>query len=170
MILPYSTKFPNGEPTYFVEKIWAGLFPIEDIETDEWLNKIKQCSELGFGFGKPLVKDFIGDVNPKRHTIRVDAKNRWKQDNKIHPVVFNRSKNQFQFTPTLICKSTQIIEIIHHSEYLNDTEVKIDGSVLDIYELQKLAWNDGFDNVIAFQLYFNEDFKGKIIHWTDLKY
>lgn len=28
----------------------------------------------------------------------------------------------------------------------------------------------GFDSVKDFFRYFNKDFKGKIIHWTDLKY
>jgi hypothetical protein len=170
MILPFSTEFPNGEPTHFVEKIWTSLFPICDIETDEWVKKMQQCSSKGFGFGSPKVKDFLGDVKPKRHTLREDKTNRWKVGNKIHPVVFNRSKNQFQFTPIIECKSIQNIEIINHSEYMNDTEIIVDGHTLDIHEMQRLAWNDGFDNLIAFHLYFQEDFKGKIIHWTDIKY
>jgi hypothetical protein len=38
------------------------------------------------------------------------------------------------------------------------------------YTLEPLATNDGFDTVDEFFQWFNEDFTGKIIHWTDLKY
>ena len=34
----------------------------------------------------------------------------------------------------------------------------------------QLAINDGFESLKHFFEYFNEDFEGKIIHWTDLKY
>ena len=36
--------------------------------------------------------------------------------------------------------------------------------------LRELAKNDGFESVEDFFAYFNKDFKGKIIHWTDLQY
>jgi hypothetical protein len=88
----------------------------------------------------------------------------------IHPVVFNRSKNQFQFAPTIPCKSVQKIEIIRTSDYLNETIVKIDGRKLSEKEVQQLAWNDGFANLIAFWLWFQNGYTGKIIHWTNLKY
>jgi hypothetical protein len=37
-------------------------------------------------------------------------------------------------------------------------------------EMIRLARNDGFDSVEDFFSFFPEDFKGKIIHWTDLRY
>ena len=36
--------------------------------------------------------------------------------------------------------------------------------------MEKLAYNDGFESVEAFFNYFCKDFKGKIIHWTNLRY
>lgn len=36
--------------------------------------------------------------------------------------------------------------------------------------VEVLAKNDGFSGVKEFFEWFSEDFKGKIIHWTDLKY
>ena len=48
--------------------------------------------------------------------------------------------------------------------------VNIDNKRLNMSELQRLVWNDGFDNIYEFVSYFNEDFVGKIIHWTDFRY
>ena len=75
----------------------------------------------------------------------------------------------FRFAPVLPVVSTQKIEI-RFQEFLNDVVIKIDGKKLNIQEQQQLAWNDGFDNLLEFLMYFKEDFTGKIIHWTDLKY
>ena len=36
--------------------------------------------------------------------------------------------------------------------------------------MKDLARNDGFDSIQAFFEWFKEDFEGKIIHWTDLRY
>ena len=46
-------------------------------------------------------------------------------------------------------------------------------NVTELYKRKKLdllAQNDGFETIEEFFAYFNEDFKGKMIHWTDLKY
>jgi hypothetical protein len=48
--------------------------------------------------------------------------------------------------------------------------VNIDGRWITDAELKILSVNDGFDSVDDFFEWFNEDFAGKIIHWTDLKY
>jgi hypothetical protein len=49
--------------------------------------------------------------------------------------------------------------------YINDNPFPLtDEQVLE------LAQNNGFDTVKDFFEYFNKDFKGKIIHWTDFKY
>lgn len=37
-------------------------------------------------------------------------------------------------------------------------------------KMRQLAQNDGFETTEDFFAYFNEDFTGKIIHWTDKKY
>ena len=37
-------------------------------------------------------------------------------------------------------------------------------------EIQKLSLNDGFDSCEDFFAWFNEDFSGKIIHWTPFRY
>lgn len=76
--------------------------------------------------------------------------------------------------------STQTIEIIHYPLTIPKGEmrywVKIDGKLFyDVAGIEKdkmlqLAQNDGFDTIEEFFEYFNEDFTGKIIHWTGLRY
>lgn len=114
-------------------------------------------------FKEPILK------GAKIHTIREDAHNRWKQGRKIHMATGVRTKNYNQFYED-VCKSIQGIEITRVSDYLNDTIVTVDGRKLNLSEIQQLAWNDGFENLIDFWMWFNADFKGKIIHWTDFRY
>ena len=168
MILPFMTKFPGGTETEFVEKILA-CTGCEDLP-DSSLKKIANMLAPDFYDADWMIPELTECFTPKKHTIREDLKNRWKAGNKIHFVINNRSKNYFQFAPVKICVSVQEIEIKWVTEYVNDTVIKIDGKNLDIYQMQQLAWNDGFSHVAAFQQYFDTDFKGKIIHWTDLRY
>ncbi len=86
----------------------------------------------------------------------------------------------FRFAPVLPVVRVQKIEIkwIPLPIPLGERRpwVRIDGKnifTIDHFitdEMNQLALNDGFDNVQDFFVYFNEDFTGKIIHWTDLKY
>jgi len=41
---------------------------------------------------------------------------------------------------------------------------------LSRWSINHLAKNDGFEGIEDFFKWFNEDFKGKIIHWTNYKY
>jgi len=120
---------------------------------------------IGFNprFKEPILK------KTKKHTLREDPHSRWKQGIKMHMATGVRTKNYNQFNED-VCKSTQKIEIIRTSDYLNETIVKVDGRKLTEPEIQQLAWNDGFDNLVSFWLWFYKGFIGKIIHWTDLKY
>lgn len=87
----------------------------------------------------------------------------------------------FRFAPRIPVVSTQKVQIRYWSEdcarvlidnkdfyagYVNG--VAIDKTYED--NILKLANNDGFDTVEDFFAYFNKDYTGKIIHWTDLKY
>ena len=105
--------------------------------------------------------------NEKKHTIREDKHDRWHAGRLIHPVVFNRSKNQFQFAPAFPCVSTQKIRIWHHDGGL---EIFIDDHYLNEKQFESLAKNDGFNSIEDFENWFEKDFTGKIIHWTSLKY
>ena len=87
MILPFSQRFKNGEPTHFLEKIWLnhGLWTEEDairfsdntthqLDFDDWC--LESCS-------------------PKIHTIREDKTRRWCVGKKIHAVFNNRTKDTY---------------------------------------------------------------------------
>lgn len=166
MVLAFTEKI-NNKPTYFVEKIWQH-FPCE-FTADVFENYID---------GLPNFHEDAVDFIPKLHTIRRDASNRWKAGNKIHFTINNRTKNSFQFAPVVHCISTQKIEI-KYEEYILEDLTKTRGIkvLIDEKEIQNnpekldaLIKNDGFSSRKDFFEYFNEDFTGKIIHWTNLKY
>lgn len=49
-------------------------------------------------------------------------------------------------------------------------KVFIDYEELDNEEIQNLAHNDGFNSVEDFFRWFNKDWSGKIIHWSNFRY
>lgn len=156
------TQVINGKPNHFINKIWLGIS----------INKLTTISEYQNSrmahydkFGKDWANS--NSDKPKIHTIRIDEKNNWKSGKNIHFIINNRTKNRFQFAPVLKCKSVQEI-IISHTDSLK--YVHINGNCLTESEVEILAINDGFDSLVDFFQYFNKDFKGKIIHWTDVKY
>lgn len=153
MTLSFKQKFKNGSKTYFVEKILKGLE--EKLSLD-----IKEYRE---GFNNRFNEDLELSKPPKIHTIREDKKNRWRRGNKIHFVVNNRTKNRFQFAPILEAQSIQIIEI-------RGALIYVDNKQLNESEINSLAINDGFKSVEDFFKWFQSDFTGKIIHWSNLKY
>ena len=177
MILSFKTK-TNDKPTYFPEKIITGLFQNKIISKDkaielfypETLKKLIPMEYHGTKNDVAISKiKFDNSVNhfPKIHTIRKDEKNRWKPGMLIDFFINARQKDMFRFAPRVPVVSIQYIGILH---YRDNPEVNIDGRYLFPSEVETLANNDGFESVAAFFKYFNEDFNGKIIHWTDLKY
>lgn len=156
------------KPTFFIEKIWQSLLR-DGVEMNavEFTEKFKEVLPL-------IGKAKIGDFPQKKHTIRKDSNNKWKAGNKIHFVINNRTKNRFQFAPVVQCVSTQEIFITYNEriceKYCSEPAVFIDGKSVDYKTIEALAINDGFDNEMDFFAWFRNDFKGKIIHWTDLKY
>ena len=122
---------------------------------------------LGFKpqFKKPILQ------KSKKHTIREDKNDRWKPGMKIHFATGVRTRLYHQFYEGF-CKSTQKIQILWDNISLNVefVSILIDGRLIDLDEVETLAINDGFEDVSEFLNWFSEDFEGKIIHWTDLKY
>lgn len=163
MILSFSKE--NVVKRKFVEKIWASI--IAHVSTGEelghWEALLETCEY--FKWDEEYLNTATPSVKPKDHTIRMDKSNRWKADNDIHFVVNNRTKNYFRFAPIIKCKSVQKIEINAKA-----WSVKIDHHRILPGTLHRLAINDGFDSVESFFDYFNKDFTGNIIHWTNLKY
>lgn len=188
MTLSFSTHWPKampehmaGKPNYFVDKVWKGILHPE----------VHPRSEM-YSYQKEYSKKFSGDwgilpkAYPKIHTMREDPKKRWKAGNKIHPVINNRTKFRFQFAPVIPCVSTQKVVIKHNDPIqrgvrLNKTHIWIDGGHSECIwkdgeivncasTIEQLAINDGFDSVEDFFSWFNKDFTGKIIHWTNHRY
>ncbi len=168
MILPFSTQL-NGKPTRFVEKIVFGLYK-------NGLISVGKASEL-LETPMSIIEVF---ENQKIHTIREDKNNRWKVGTMIDFFINVRQKNMYKFAPVLPVVSTQPIDI-KNTTYTNGSffrKVSVEGFML-YHEYDKriidnglleFAQNDGFDTIEDFFEYFNKDFTGKIIHWTDKRY
>ncbi len=169
MTLPFSTKL-KGKPTYFVEKILRGI----EISKDP-INLLEYWKFTGFDlFSKQMIK-------PKLHTIRDDKNDRWKVATKIDFFINARQKSMFRFAPVLPVVSIQefVLEYeLSSSPIGRGACVWIDNVKFwwfddinkDDQKMLHFAQNDGFDTIEDFFAYFNKDFTGKLIHWTDLKY
>jgi len=133
---------------------------------------------LGF---KPQFKEHILK-HSKIHTIREDKRNYWSGGATIHFSTGVRTKNYHCFKEDF-CRGTQKIEIQYFDKYCSDLhyavivdgfvrkfEIFIDGFPIGWEKIGQLIKNDGFDEKIDFFRFFKKDFKGKIIHWTDLRY
>jgi len=114
----------------------------------------------------------------KKHTIRVDQHDRWRAGRQINHCHGVRTKHFDNFYNN-DCTGTQKIEIKWSNLYKDAPRaaVYIDDKCIGTYTnmypsglLKVLAYNDGFDSVQDFFKWFNKDFEGKIIHWTDLRY
>lgn len=191
MILSFKTKI-NDKPTYFPEKIITGLFKQKIISKDK-------ATELFYPqtLVKLIPMEYHGTINDvavsqikfdnsinhkqKLHTIRKDDKNRWKPGIMIDFFINARQKNMFRFAPMIPVVSTQKIKIVWSEFKINgnpavlpavwiDDKLHYDYAGVMTGNMLKIANNDGFENLTDFFSYFNEDFEGKIIHWTNLKY
>lgn len=185
--LGFSTNWPKqmgGNKTGFIPKILNSLISTEEVYYQDY----SVCRRNDLNYKQlatfPLWEE-VKNAIPKHRTIREDAKNLWKPGRKIHMVVFNRTKNRFQFAPVLQVKAVQYIRIL----WSYDEELKMNTPCLYLgeksdhsdlmpwyyptygeKEMNQLALNDGFENTKQFYQWFNSDFTGKIIHWTKLKY
>ena len=170
MTLAFSTQL-NKIPTYFVEKILSGLHKYSLIPFERFYKlKCNYYSNCTNGDYKNLNVIF----KPKFHTMRVDEHDRWKVGTLIHFVINNRTTIRYQFAPVLKCISTQKVEIKYFYNKAKDKfstpVVMIDGKILYKQEVDELAINDGFESTKDFFAYFNTDWSGKLIHWTNKKY
>ena len=181
MTLSFKTQI-NGKPTYFVEKIAQCLLSqmaLADLSFYEKWYPIKLNENY------TLCRDWYeGNIVSKLHTIRKDNANRWHCGRDIHLVIKNRTPDRFQFAPVVECLGVQKIDIkitsLNKEGKVSGALIWIDDNYLGGYNLygglpsqkdiELLAINDGFDDLEQFFEYFNTDFEGKIIHWTDLKY
>lgn len=116
----------------------------------------------------------------KIHTIRRDATGRWKAGMKIQFATGARTKAYNQFHEAE-CTGVQTIKITY-IDNRGAVKIDIDGKHLGIWHryipeksvkpkaIEKLATNDGFSCVEEFLKWFQRDFEGKIVHWTEFRY
>jgi hypothetical protein len=165
MTLGFSQQI-NGKPTNFVEKIWWGLIKFTDVMDDpDPIGKsfLKRCGE------KKMLWSEETNLIPKIHSIREDKGNRWSVGMMIHMVIGNRTPDRFQFAPVMMVTCIQKIWI--QNIFGDKWAVIIDGRSLNEEEIRNLSLNDGFDCIEDLWDFFNgQDFKGKLIHWTKIKY
>ena len=179
MILGFSTQLKE-KPTYFVEKIWKGIK--ENISRELYFKIVSQTAPEEMIKQYPIDAEVYDEILPKVHTIREDHGNRWKIGCKIDFFINVRKKNMFRFAPVLPVVSIQNIDILWYRENCNafpdhrytyngkNVRIYVEGLALKIDQIKLLSQNDGFNTLEDFFEYFNTDFEGKIIHWTDLKY
>jgi len=159
-VMTFARQFPAkhpraGQPTYFVEKIWACLadmlpdFSIPDVDGDfhEYYN-----------------------ATPKNHTIR--AGSCWKVGGKFSPRSWSglpyRSQ-QIIIAPDIEIKRVVDIQLLHDG---NDMLMKLNGKRPSIRETEPtfraLAINDGL-SIEDFKDWFSlsTPFSGQIIIWND---
>ena len=108
----------------------------------------------------------------KIHSIREDFHYRWRSGRIIQMSYGVRTK-QYQCFARRFCTGTQWIDFRWQENPMTDQRrciVYVDGRQLSDGELKQLAINDGFSGCATFFLWFNNDFSGKIIHWTLYRY
>lgn len=117
----------------------------------------------------------------KIHTIREDKHNRWRPGMKIHHWMHNPRHPHLHPYPFCEnkhhCVSVQKVTIVsEQTKEPNRIRVVIDGRFLSDTEVEGLAKNDGLTNAKVLQTWFfppgskKKWWRGKIIHWTDIKY
>lgn len=123
------------------------------------------------GFNKkfpPKIED-----GTKKHTARHGK--RWRAGMKMQMATGVRTKDYNCFKEVEV-HGVQDMAIVYAKDEIGKCAkgiipvVKIDGGVLDIKQIAELAINDGFVDVGEFFNWFDEDFDGQLIHWTDMRY
>lgn len=188
-----------GQSTFFLDRIWLGLagngVPEMDIARHYYestyfkkfggnllsdpieVSTVPVCCGEVTGGAKFITWDYL---KPKLHTMREDLFDRWHAGRDIQFAINPRSRNYFQFAPTLPCISTQQVDILEmvmtsssHCYQTQDSRVwaiDVDGIRLKRTQIEELAINDGFESVEQFFTWFNKTATYKLIHWTTLKY
>ncbi len=108
---------------------------------------------------------------PKHHAILTDTGHLWKSGTIIQ-IVYNDIIDSCyrQIIPDIRCISVQKIQIKYKPELSSIPIVFINDKNICVSEVETLAINEGFDNADMFYNHFNEDFSGRIVHWTGLLY
>lgn len=176
MQLKFSTKFPASKPglkgkeTRFAEKIIKSLDNKRSkINADEFktvMNWMVVNKKFDFPYYVALAKDYIGKI----HTMREDKIGKWNEGDQIDMMMNDGLKEFFRLLPPVLCKGIQRVKIEYFMGCGNYPNLYVDGHLLSNEQYEQFTKNDGFDSVEDFCLYFDKDWKGKLIHWTNFKY
>jgi len=180
----------NNKPTYFVEKIWNGLFDLELVENND--SEEASCEDVSYlieyrekykDHNQTVFNDNMGFINSKIHTIRTDKENKLKVGQYFIPVIDNRENGFYQFAPKLKIECIQKISLtyIHGNNCFPLVMLKTEeGELIKelspihhfnyITELDRIAKNSGFNSEKEFLKFFRKTGERKIIHWTNFKY
>lgn len=126
-----------------------------------------QAKVLAFFNVSPYNESF----RPKKHTMYDGVNQRWEEDKWIH-FISNLKKINYVCWFKAKCTGTQNIQI-HWSE--NNIKyglpnIFIDGRRLKEGDIADLILNEGFGSLGDFLSFYNKDFDGKLIHWSDVRY
>lgn len=165
-VLKFMKTYPKGhilegQPTYFVEKIWKWAW--DNSERLAWdIGHYQMTHDDFFHPGGSRIVS-IHDFAPKIHTIRQG--DRWEVGDVIVPQVWTgkpyRSK-AITILGDIEVKQVRNIEIQGSFVRIDNVTVGVtDGRFGDV---EQLAINDGL-SLKAFASWFKHDFSGQIIQW-----
>lgn len=176
-VLPFSTVYPSyhpraGEPTHFVEKIWAGL----NIDA-EYSVYIKFPNQLKNGKWQVPITWRDEKFNPKLHTIR--SGHRWEAGDWFSPRVWlggPYNSKRIIIAPDMQVKKTWDYEVKVHERsevfFINGTAVSESNNYMQQWWnyglIEEIAKNDGLE-ITDFLNWFKhpKPFDGQIISWSD---
>lgn len=147
-VITFSRKFPGGhasagEPTHFVEKIWAAI-------GEARFDKVPDCDRGKFG--------------PKSHTTR--AGRRFKPGDVFSPRVW--SGTPYKSPQVIIARDLPVVSTWDIELYIREEVAVLNGhTVIYKYDdlIKKLARNDGL-TLREFRSWFREPFSGQVICWS----
>jgi hypothetical protein len=111
----------------------------------------------------------------KIHSLREDRDGRYTVGATMY-LTTGAGTEAYRCLKKVLCTGTQKVLILYgNGGYCDafvyqDVRVIVDDRELSHREVKQLAINDGFDSIDSFFRWFYKDFKGKIVHWTMLRY
>lgn len=181
--IKYTTNFSFekdviGKETNFHYKLWSALFKcVIKVNMVEFLDK-----------GKEFTSNFTKDVmkfQPKITTFRKDEAHEYEKGTEIISLLEIEPGVEMNFLPKIECVSTQMceikypeqispgqktLEILISAKYYGAIFLKNGEITVSSPKIKNLITNDGFDNAADFMNFFSKPWKGKIIHFTNLRY
>lgn len=105
----------------------------------------------------------------KIHSFRPDPGKRWRPGMTVHQAE-RGAKMKYLPIRQDVCISVQEVEVCWWDADYPCMTLWIDGVEMDEEQIALIAKNDGFKTVEDFKKYFSEDWEGRLIHWTYLRY